>query len=493
MKHIWLPLLSSISLLSPAGTIWADIQIENADLEFRIGLTSVQILTQPEPVKHLFFWNEDLSVSFALQPEPIPTEKVPLRHLFIDNQDLSFKLSLQALWCICDTTQNHSPHFLPIANPNAVVREELSLRLQANDGDDDGLTFSATNLPSGALLSGSTVTWTPTEDQIGTHTLNFTVSDGRGGTDSQNVQIEVVGTSLPGDIDGDGEITSGDAILVLRFASAVLIPTATQFAAADVDGDGEISSGDAILILRRAVGIIDGFPKIVVGQKPAIPISLYPLQVVYEKDGTLFLNFTLDQGSQTGGGDLLLTFAPDHATSGEILLDGLSPEALSETNIEAPGRIQVSFADAGIQKFSGLHLMISLKGIGLAETIPISLEGRLYNTQGLPFQEIRFHKFISTRLPAYFALRQNYPNPFNPSTAIRFELPQAEHLTLNIYALTGQLVRTLVNGPLAAGVHHVEWNGINDDGRSVSSGIYLYRLSVGDGRFTQTRRMLLLK
>ncbi|MDZ7366568.1 MAG: hypothetical protein ONB43_11950 [candidate division KSB1 bacterium] len=96
-----------------------------------------------------------------------------------------------------------------------------------------------------------------------------------------------------------------------------------------------------------------------------------------------------------------------------------------------------------------------------------------------------------------YVLEQNFPNPFNPSTDIAFALPEAGKVTLNIYALTGQLVATLVDGELAAGRHQLRWNGRNQAGRHVAAGIYLYRLIVrgrdGSAIFTQTRRMALLK
>ena len=95
--------------------------------------------------------------------------------------------------------------------------------------------------------------------------------------------------------------------------------------------------------------------------------------------------------------------------------------------------------------------------------------------------------------PAAFALRQNVPNPFNPATTIRFSIPN--HLNakvaLVIYNAMGQRVRTLVNRTMEAGVRSVVWDGRDDHGRMVSSGVYFYRLTAG-GRI-QTRKMLLIK
>lgn len=94
-------------------------------------------------------------------------------------------------------------------------------------------------------------------------------------------------------------------------------------------------------------------------------------------------------------------------------------------------------------------------------------------------------------IPDDYLLEQNYPNPFNPSTTIRFALPEAASVSLTIYNIRGQLVKTLVNGSLEAGYHQVQWDGSSELGEKVSSGLYFYRLESGD--FQQVKKMLLVK
>jgi len=84
-----------------------------------------------------------------------------------------------------------------------------------------------------------------------------------------------------------------------------------------------------------------------------------------------------------------------------------------------------------------------------------------------------------------------YPNPFNPLTSIKFDLPVAQTVNLSVYTLAGGRVATLVAEPMPAGQHEVTWYGRDDLGRSVGSGMYLYRLETVD--FCQTRQMVLLK
>ncbi|MCZ6821178.1 MAG: cohesin domain-containing protein [Calditrichaeota bacterium] len=97
--------------------------------------------------------------------------------------------------------------------------------------------------------------------------------------------------------------------------------------------------------------------------------------------------------------------------------------------------------------------------------------------------------------PAEFQLYQNYPNPFNPETRIRFDVPSSPNgaisVHLTIFSITGQLVRVLVDERRTGGPHVVVWNGRNDVGKSMPSGLYLYKLSAGS--YSTIRRMLLLK
>jgi len=89
------------------------------------------------------------------------------------------------------------------------------------------------------------------------------------------------------------------------------------------------------------------------------------------------------------------------------------------------------------------------------------------------------------------ALSQNFPNPFNPSTRIDFQVQESTDIDLEVYNIKGQKVRTLVDGFKATGNHSVEWDGTNDQGKNVTSGLYFYRLS--SKKFSSTKKMILLQ
>lgn len=99
-------------------------------------------------------------------------------------------------------------------------------------------------------------------------------------------------------------------------------------------------------------------------------------------------------------------------------------------------------------------------------------------------------------LPEGFALNQNFPNPFNPETTISFTLGQSANSSLVIFDLTGQKIRTLVNQQMTAGEHQLKWNGQDDFGQTVASGIYFYQLSgiTSAGKtFRSSQQMVFMK
>jgi spore coat protein A, manganese oxidase len=100
-------------------------------------------------------------------------------------------------------------------------------------------------------------------------------------------------------------------------------------------------------------------------------------------------------------------------------------------------------------------------------------------------------KNLTTAVPATFTLAQNYPNPFNPSTTINFQLPRNEFVELKVYNQLGQEVRSLAKANYEAGSHLLVWDGKNNNGRSVSSGVYIYRIKAG--KFTKSMKMNLIR
>jgi hypothetical protein len=94
-------------------------------------------------------------------------------------------------------------------------------------------------------------------------------------------------------------------------------------------------------------------------------------------------------------------------------------------------------------------------------------------------------------VPTAYALDQNWPNPFNPETTLSYALPESGEVELAVFNVLGQKVKTLVSGHQEAGAYEVIWDGSDESGNKVASGIYFYRAKIND--FSKTRKMVLLK
>ena len=146
----------------------------------------------------------------------------------------------------------------------------------------------------------------------------------------------------------------------------------------------------------------------------------------------------------------------------------------------------------------------------LGDSVRVRWNARAYfagdSTQSFPIHYLTLKRTLTgisesvqTKLPTKFELEPCFPNPFNPTTTISFLLPSTSSIHLYIFNSLGQHVRTLFKGEKPGGKHQIRWDGKDEIGSAVSSGIYLYHLVVSDFhnsaqmKFTQTRKMLLLK
>lgn len=118
-------------------------------------------------------------------------------------------------------------------------------------------------------------------------------------------------------------------------------------------------------------------------------------------------------------------------------------------------------------------------------------QGAFYLAAGGDEEEADTTTSTSTAIPESYELSQNFPNPFNPSTTIRFSLPQGGPVSLKIYNIRGQLVKTLVDGFTEAGRHQAVWNGTDEAGTTVASGIYFCRFSANG--FVEVKKMALVR
>jgi len=260
----------------------------------------------------------------------------------------------------------------------------------------------------------------------------------------------------------------------------------------DTDGDGEISAMDAVLVLQYVVRIIEEFPAAELSLSKDVPVRPayeVALSEARARAGErLSVQVSVDDAAGLLAGGIEVRYDPAALRAVEAVPRPLLNGVLWQTNAEYPGEVRCAFASpqpltGGGELFS---LVFEALEDGSGETA-VTLGEVAFN--GSP--AVRRSNAVVSFLPAAARLLGNYPNPFNPHTAIRYELPADGPVSLELYAGRGQRVRVLVSGPQSAGRHEASWDGLDDGGRAVASGVYLCRLRAGAE--VRVQKMLLVR
>ncbi len=317
-------------------------------------------------------------------------------------------------------------------------------------------------------------------------------------TDSGIVQVDHYG-----DVNLDKHINVADLVNVVAYivGSYGLLPR--NFATADVVRDATVNVIDLVGIVNLIFGL---------------PVNPSPIQ--NNSNGGLFATVKIEHDNLSAGQLTKLNVRgefPDDIAGVQLQID-YDPNAIEIDRpelAEASGGFSLAYSD----DHNGRIRMVLYSrepwkqdkliqaGVGDIVRLPARVK---QNINADDKSQIRITEAIlsspnakevpvegsSPILPSTFTLYQNYPNPFNPTTRIEFDIKregggQVENAQLHIYNILGQHIKTLVDGSVAAGRHSIGWDATDDSGRPVSTGIYLYRLQVGDR--SQTRKMLLLK
>ena len=157
------------------------------------------------------------------------------------------------------------------------------------------------------------------------------------------------------------------------------------------------------------------------------------------------------------------------------------------------GDVSITEDDEGAVNGEELTFRIRGRDVELTVDEPITWQANEVRKLDLTFEDVQ------SRLPQAYTLDQNHPNPFNPATEISYAIPgsvdgttvSSTRVSLQIFDIRGRVVRALVNARQAPGRYTARWDGRNDQGVSVSSGVYFYRLTTD--HFNRTRKMMMVK
>ncbi len=442
------------------------------------------------------------------------------------------------------------PNSPPIANagPDQTVSgtcpdsTEVTLDgIGSSDPDNDPLTF--TWRENGNPIAGPTTDSTATVIlAFGTHTIELTVDDGQGETDTDQVVIDVVG---PGYAALSGFVIADSTEGLLGVNVDVYDSTGALWQTVATDDSGyhlidSIPNGDYTVSIMTPLGYQ--------ADQETQPFTIYhcPVTVDYELTKLEILMAQRGRGYWmhqvnallSGKGDaqesyddmcnymeLIRTHFNEHQLNPvnifsldlnsdcpqrlEALRDVISPKPNSSMNDKAKAHLTnllLNMVSGKIAQWAFISedsatvsQAITYCNVLITDTEPendetakdiaeMINEGQVIPAGmiDLATPDIAYKQGSELGLPTEFSLSQNFPNPFNPITVISFALPEASEVKLEIYNIVGQKVATLVDGQLEAGEHIVRW-----DGRDVASGVYLYRLEVGE--FVETKKMILLK
>jgi len=376
---------------------------------------------------------------------------------------------------------NKFPLFDPISDQTIVENQSISFTVRATDDDGDPITYGIRDLPEGAQfdsLGTKQFSWQPNYFQAGEYIVHFMAWDNKGGLDDEPVKIIVENMNrLPQIINYEpiayqivghksiGEIfrfmvqvidADNDEIVYEWYNNDLLVSTKNYY-------DCEVSK-QTLYNHTIVVKVSDGYGS---------PV---------EHEWVLFVKTPVELADFSGevveGKGIKLLWE----TTSEVSHAGFNIYRKSSRNNRYEKINSKLITPDGTKQYEFFDKKVKVGQTYFYKLEDVSLTG-----------EKTLHDPITIFVakPEKYALSQNYPNPFNSTTLIQYQLPDPGRVTIKIYNILGQEVKTLVDQVKEAGYHSALWNGMDKFGNTVSSGIYYYRLV--SGSFIQTKKMVYLK
>ena len=285
---------------------------------------------------------------------------------------------------------------------------------------------------------------------------------------------------LRGDFDSDGIVGFTDfSAFADQFNKSIANDAETFISSFDLVADGEINDLDFSVAGMGANAVaVEGMPTTDIGFALGYEVD--------ETTATYHVTVSIDKAEALKGFQFEMTY--DHNVL-EFMEDNVTGLVGLNVYDTKDGVIRVASEFVGEKFLGDVTLGFKTKGIDKDITIEI-VNGMVDNLEGVALST-NLGEVSLRAIPAVYSLSPNYPNPFNPTTTIDYSIPKSGNVELVIFNLAGQKVRTLVNEHRTAAFYKVVWDGRNNNGESVGSGLYFYRIQ--SGSFSKIEKMTLVK
>jgi hypothetical protein len=314
-------------------------------------------------------------------------------------------------------------------------------------------------------------------------------TDNYGVLESRHSNVACAVPYALGDADFDSDTDINDVLAVVDFILEEDFPTEDEFRNVDVNMDEEINIADVIMM----VDIIYG------GNARTMAFDMNEIAYVdliqdYQNSK---LGISIEYGGPVRGIELELEFDPEMVNILSTGLSKIQDEVMVTSKRIEDGKLKVVVANLNSGVIEGndnsyLNIPLQFNGNDYQVSTVSLKDIKIAGADGNIIRSLsRTESSDIKAIPVNFALQQNFPNPFNPSTEIRFDLPENDHVTLAVYNMMGQKIKTLASRNMTPGYHSIIWNGTNDSGAKVATGMYFY--SINTKNFQSIKKMLFLK
>ena len=310
-----------------------------------------------------------------------------------------------------------------------------------------------------------------------------------GELESKATPIACTTPYLGGDVNSDDVVDVNDLLSVVDFILETELPTEIQFRNSDLNRDDVLNVADIIMMIDIIYGT----------SARKLPSSAESIaEMSMRNGGGTSLLLDLEYDGFIRGVQFDLTADMSDVMFGSAMLHELQEGVMinSHTLEDGTTRVLAVNLDGGLLPFSsdGFITIPVTMNTGRGDRVKVGINDIQLidqNGESIPVNAKGDGSVALELIPMKYALYQNFPNPFNPVTEIQFDIPDISTVELVVYNLMGQEVRRLVNGEIQAGYHRIVWDGLNNRGESVSTGVYIYSLI--SPSFHSTKKMVLLK